>query len=132
MHTMKHLTLVAALPMLALSSCQLSSEKAKEEAEAGGSIPPPKNQQLTDAVSEEPASQELLPDLSTKDEQGEVANKELNVIQSGDFIFKDPLKDLPTKRDLATPPTPVMAAPEEKEPESNLDSEITEPLVQNP
>ena len=129
MNFMKLLPFTSLLPLLALSSCQLSSEKAKEEAARIDSIPPPSKLQVTDTST---SPQEELPDLSLAAKPDEEPKSEVNVIESGDFIFKDPLKDLPSQSDLDSPTAPLVPVPTKEDIESKASSPSGPPLVTNP
>ena len=138
MHLMKLLPLLAGCSLLGLSSCALSSDKAKEKEEeaetqtSGGAIPPPANLQATNGNgSSSSANQEELPQLPTATEQNQKPNEKINVKEIDDFIFKDVLEDLPSQRDLASPPTSLTPSSIRDEGTQNL-TDGTKPLVVNP
>lgn len=132
---MKLRLLVLALSYLTLTSCSLFSKKNKIEEEApseGPAIPPP-NHIVSESEITSPPSQDTQPESSTepaKEKKVQVAN---NLTQSGDFVFRDPLKDLPSNQDIDTP---VINSPSIPKPlieeGSSLVPEAAEPLLVNP
>lgn len=130
MDYMKFLPFAATLFWGLLSSCQLSSEKAQEEATESGSIPPPKGFSA-DAGGSLPPPREELPDLTVSSEPNKEPQEKVDVIKMGDFEFKDVLGTLPSERELAAPPASILP-PSKKSEGSQLADEVTQPLVTNP
>ena len=129
MHLMKLIPLLAGCSLLSLSSCALFSKKDKKDETIGDeSIPPPSNQQ---ASLSEAKPQEELPELPAASEQVTSPNEKLNVKEIDGFRFKDILTDLPSQRDLASPPASLApSVPKTEGTQSNEDE--TKPLVSNP
>lgn len=128
---MKPLSLAGTLSLLGLCSCALSSDKEKEEGLAGGVIPPP-NSQLVSENSSPTTTQETLPEILANQEQPNEPKREFDVTESGGFVFDDVLKDLASPSELSTPSTgtPVNLPPPANE--SSLLQNIDQPVVSNP
>ncbi len=139
-------TLLFLLASLILSSCQLSSEKALAEANAkaedtsvdGEGVIPPPSGTLNLAEGESLlASQSGLPSLVgelEKDSKNKKENK-IDVVKSGDFVFRDAVGSLPSQRDLAIPPgtnSPPVGAQGVDETLDSSDDSIFEPRTPNP
>lgn len=125
---MKLLHLLAGCSLLGLSSCALSSDKPKEDGLEGGSIPPPKNLQPSDTTANLP---EELPELTASSQPDAKPTTDVNVKEIDGFRYKNILDDLPSQRDLASPPTPTIPAQAEESQSSQIEL-LDKPLVTNP
>ena len=129
---MKSLSLAGIISLFGFCSCALSTDKVEEDGLEGGSIPPPKEQQLVTENISSTAAHETLPEILTTPEPSNTSSKEIDVTQSGGFVFEDALKTLASPNDLNTPTvtSPVIPAPAEDE--SSLLEKFDKPVVSNP
>ena len=131
MHPMKFVPLLAGCTLLSLSSCGLIREKDSVDETIGDeSIPPPSTAQAS-KEKENDIPQAELPELSATSKPDDKPTGEVNVKEIDGFVYKNVLDDLPTQRDLATPPASISPSSQNDEGTRRVEDE-TKPLVANP